>query len=115
MNRGVYFIVIIAFVFSALFAGCAQEKADSSSSAIEATQSMQSVQEKVDYLIKQAQAFYNSKDFQQTIDIAQYILQNLDSDSLEAKNLLTKAKEALTSAAKSALDDAKKSLGSFGQ
>jgi len=101
-------------------AGCAQEKtAASSGEAINTAKAMATVEEKVDYLVGQANAFYKSDDFQQAVDVAQYILSKVDSESREAKNLLEKAKSALAAKAQQAVDkvagDVKNKLGSFGQ
>ncbi|MFC1709242.1 hypothetical protein ACFL2J_04205 [Candidatus Omnitrophota bacterium] len=67
--------------------------------------------EKVSFLLGQAGAFYdganNSERFQNTIDIAQYILQYLDADSQEAKDWIAKAKEALVSSASDKTKDVK--------
>lgn len=55
--------------------------------------------QKVRYLIAEANKFYNAKNFQPVIDIAQYILKNVDKNSKEAKNLLEKAKQGLQASA----------------
>jgi len=110
--KRLFFAIIILGV---LFAGCAQEKATSSKEAIDTAKSMETAEQKADYLIKQAKAFYDSKEFQQAVDIAQYVLRYVDKDSQEAKNLLEKAKEALAQAAKGAVEDVKQKLPGFGQ
>jgi len=113
--------VVVGFtiIFILALIGCAQKKAESSQSAIETAKSMDSVEQKVDYLIGQAKAFYNSNEFQQSVDIAQYILRYLDKDSQEAESLLEKAKQALVSKAKqvagTAVEDVKEKLPGFGQ
>jgi len=98
--------------------GCSQQKADSSSAAIQAAKAMETAEQKVDYLIGQAKSFYNSKEFQNAIDTAQYILTQLDKDSQTAKSLLEKAKDALAAKAKEAVDSAtegmSKKIGNFG-
>ena len=100
---------------SLVLSGCAQQKAASSSEAIEIAKAMETVQQKADYLIQQAKAFYSSKEFQQAVDVAQYVLRYVDKDSQEAKDLLTKAKDALAAAAKGAVEDVKQKLPGFGQ
>jgi predicted ATP-dependent endonuclease of OLD family len=86
------------------FAGCAQ-KSGSVSEAIQNSQALQSIKEKADYLVKQAQAFYNSKEYQQAIEVAQYILGKLDSNSQQAKSLIENAKAQLQAAAQKAAGD----------
>jgi outer membrane PBP1 activator LpoA protein len=119
MRKDLSIIVVFCLVLGLGLVGCAQQKAASSGEAIEASKSMETVEQKVDYLVGQAKVFYNSKDFQQAVDVAQYILRSLDKDSQEAKNLLEKAKEALVAKAQEAVgtatEDVKKKLGSFGQ
>jgi len=97
-------------MLSLAVAGCGAQKAESGTAAIAATKTMQTIPEKTDYLVSQAKAFYNSKDFQGAVDIAQYILRYLDKDSTAAKDLLAKAKEQLTAQAQGMLDQAKKNF-----
>ena len=111
------FIVMLAgcLVVALTLAGCGEKKVASSNEAIQTAKSMETAQEKVDYLIGQAKAFYNSKEFQGAVDIAQYILRYVDKDSQAAKDLLEKAKNQLTAAAKGAVEDVKKGLSDFGK
>jgi hypothetical protein len=105
------FIGIAAVVSFGLLlgAGCAQ-KAGSASEAIQKSQSYQTVTEKADYLISQAKAFYNSKEFQSAIDTARYVLNTLDSDSQQAKELIEKATAQLKAAAEKAMGDVSNKL-----
>lgn len=99
-------IVLLLCVVSglALSSGCTK-KAASSSEAIKNSETLATVQDKTQYLVKQAEAFYNSKDFQQAIETAQYVLSNLDKDSQQARNLIEKAKNQLQAAAQKAVSD----------
>lgn len=115
MVRHLSIALVIGLSLSLLLAGCAQERAASSKEAIETAKTLETVQQKADYLISQAKAFYNSNEFQQAVDIAQHILRYVDRDSQEAKNLLEKARAALASAAKGAVEDVKQQLPGFGQ
>jgi outer membrane murein-binding lipoprotein Lpp len=103
-----YMIFVVCIMLSFVVAGCGAQKAETSRAAIDETKTMQTVQEKTDYLVSQAKAFYNSKDFQGAVDIAQHVLRYLDKDSQAAKDLLEKAKEQLTAQAQGMLDQAKK-------
>ena len=103
-----YLLIIGCIILSFATAGCGAQKAESPRAAIDAAKTMQTAQEKTDYLITQAKAFYNSKDFQGAVDIAQHILRYLDKDSQAAKDLLMKAKDQLTAQAQGMLDQAKK-------
>ena len=111
------FIVMLTgcLVLTLSLLGCGQKKTTSSSEAIQTAKGMETVEQKVDYLIGQAKSFYNSKEFQQAVDIAQYILTYLDNDSQAAKDLLERAKNELTAAAKGAMEDVKKGFGDFGK
>lgn len=119
MRRNLMVIIVSCLALSFVVLGCSQKKAASSKEAIDAAKVMQTVQQKTDYLIGQAKAFYNSKDFQSAVDLAQYVLAYVDKDSQEAKNLLEKAKQALTAKAEEAVNkvsgDLKKTIGSFGK
>ena len=113
------FMAIGVVLLTLVASGCSKPKASSSSEAIQSSKSMETVEQKVDYLVGQAKSFYNSKEFQQTVDIAQYILSYLDKESQEAKDLLIKAKEALVAKAKEAVDtatqEAQKKIGNLFQ
>ncbi len=115
MRKTLVLIVCLLCVISFGLVGCGSEKASSPKAAIEHAKTLQTTVEQVNYLISQAQAYYNSKEFQGTVDLAQYVLSYLDSDSQAAKDLVTKAKEAITAAASAAAEAAKSKLGSFGQ
>ncbi|MFC1667723.1 hypothetical protein ACFL0P_07715 [Candidatus Omnitrophota bacterium] len=111
MRNVISVVLMCGLIFGLALAGCGQAKQESSSAAINVAKGMETVEEKAQYLVGQAKAFYSSKEFQGAVDIAQYILRYVDRDSQEAKALLDKAKSALESAAKAAVGDAKKSFG----
>jgi len=109
--RKVIILGVILCCAGALFlsAGCAK-KAGSSSEAIQSSQSLKTVQEKTNYLMNQAQSFYNSKEFQQAVETAQYVLSNLDKNSQQAKDLIEKARVQLQAAAQKAMGDVSNKL-----
>ena len=88
-------LLVLGLVFSMVLIGCGAEKAKSPQEAIEIAKGMKTTQEKVEYLIQQAEAFYNSKEFNQAMHLTKTILTYLDKNSQEAKNLLVKANKAL--------------------
>jgi|WetSurMetagenome_2_1015567.scaffolds.fasta_scaffold185368_1 hypothetical protein len=92
-----------------LGAGCTK-KSVSANEAIQTSQTLKSVEEKAGYLMKQAEAFYNSKEFQQAIQTAQYVLSNVDKNSQSAKDLIEKAKVQLKEAAQKAAGDVSNKL-----
>ncbi|MCK5306034.1 MAG: hypothetical protein KAJ66_02790 [Candidatus Omnitrophica bacterium] len=119
MKRGLVIIVVCCFMFGLGIIGCSEKKVASSNEAIEASKSMETTGQKINYLIGQANTLYSSKEFQGAVDIAQYILRYVDKDSQEAKNLLEKAKEALIAKAQEAVsavtEDVEKKVPGFGQ
>ena len=98
-----------------LIACTQQQKTMFTKDVIKISKTLQTTKEKVDYIITHAKAAYNSKDFQQTIDLTRYVLRALDKNSPQAKNLLAKAREALRSAAQSAVKDVKGKIGALGK
>lgn len=110
MKKVLILAMVICFA-SAMFlsAGCAK-KAASASEAIQNSEVYKTAQEKVNYLVEQAKAFYNSKDYQQAVSVAQYVLAKLDSNSQQAKDLLEKAKAQLQAAAEKAMGDVSNKL-----
>ena len=115
MNKLLVVMFAGCLVVGLILTGCGEKKVASSKEAIQTAKAMETTQEKVDYLIGQAKAFYNSKEFQGAVDITQYILRYLDKDSQAARDLLDKAKSQLTAAAKGAVEDVKKGFGDFGK
>ena len=114
MRKGWVGVTAIALVLSLALVGCTK-KAASSQEAISSAKSMQTLQEKVDYLVPQAKAFYNSKEYQQAIDIAEYILARLDKNSAQAKDILARAKEQLKAAVDKASSGVKNKITVFGK
>ena len=108
----VFAVVLLASVFVVF--GCAK-KAANSQEAIENAKQMKTVEEQANYLVGQANAFVNSKNFDEAINTAKYVLANLDSNSQAAKDIVTKATEEMKKAAMGAVDDMKNKLGSFGK
>ena len=103
MKKGL-FIAVFLLCAGLMVTGCAQQpKAANAEQAIEQSKSLPTVEEKAEYLVKQANAFVNSKDFEQAIQTAKHVLVNLDANSAEAKSILEKATEEM-----------KKSLGAMG-
>ena len=102
--------IVICLSFGVLLGVGCTKKSGSASEAIQNSQSLKTVQEKADYLMKQAQAFYNSQEFQQAIQTAQYVLSNLDKNSQAAKDLIEKAKAQLQAAAQKAVGDVSNKL-----
>ncbi|MCM8784472.1 MAG: hypothetical protein NC818_06890 [Candidatus Omnitrophica bacterium] len=114
MRRFIGTVLVIGLMFTFFTYGCTkQKKAASSKDAVDFAKTLTTVEAKINYLLQQAKAFYNSKDFQQTIDIVQYILANLDKNSQEAKSLLEKAKEQLAALAQKKVDDLKSKITDF--
>ena len=115
MKKIILLVLLIGLSLNFMITGCGTQTESASAAAIEASKKLATVQEQTTYLIGQAQTLYNSKEFQQVIDIAQYILRFLDKDSQEAMSLLEKAKDALLSQAGSSMEDIKKSLSGYGE
>ncbi len=75
----------------------------SAADAIKNAQTLNTIKEKADFIMQKAQALYESKQFQQAIQAAQYVLANLDKNSTSAKDLIAKAKAQLQSSAQTAM------------
>jgi len=86
------------------------KKEESSSQAIEKSKTFASMQEKTNYLIGQAKAFYNAKEYRQAIGISEYVISNLDRNSMDAKNIIDKARQELESEVKRKADEMKKMI-----
>ena len=127
MNRKKFLSLVSSLIFTLTVFGCSQQQSTTSSSqAIEKSQALSSTQEKVNYLIQQANAFINSKNFEEAISTAKYVLANLDQNSSQAKSILQRAQEELKKLAEQklgevkadankAMDDVKNKLGNLGK
>ena len=119
MKRVAVICLCVCFIAGVMVAGCGPKKASSSTQAIDTAKAMETVEAQKNYLIEQAKAFYNSDQFQEAVDVAQYVLTYLDKESQQAKDLLEKAKADLVAQAKKKVDEAaasmKDKLGSMGK
>lgn len=115
MRKAVVVFVITMVCGSLILAGCGAKKEASPGEAIKKSQSMATTQQKADYLIGQAKAFYNSKEYGDAMSIAQYVISYVDSNSQAAKSLIEKAKDSLAAQAKAAADNMKKQFAGFGK
>ena len=95
--------------------GCGQKPAGNAQQAIEESKAKGSVQEQVNYLAGQAKAFVNSKNYDQAMTAANYILANLDNNSQVAKDILEKAKAELQKVAEAKVKELKSSFGGLGK
>ena len=111
MRKVGFLILVFCLGSSLVLVGCGAKKAASSNEAIELSKTMQTVEQKANYLLGQAKTFYNSKDFQQAVNVAQYVLSYVDKNSTEAQSLLEKAKAQLTALAQQKAAELKSKFG----
>ena len=107
MKQVFYVASVLAVCLVLVSAGCGTKKAASSEEAIANAGAMETVDEKVDYLIKQAEAFYESEQYKDASESAQYILSKLKKDSEEAREILEKARKEMTSKVQNMIKDIK--------
>jgi len=106
---------VLGLCLCLILVGCGQKKAATSEEAVSNARAMETTQEKVDYLIKQAEAFYKSEQYKDAVKSAQYVLKNLEKDSEEAREIIAKAQKELGSAVEGAIKDMKKGLEDMGK
>ncbi len=100
-------LMLPAFVLSA---GCAQ-KAASSSDAVQHAKTLKTPEEQANYLLGQAKAFLNSKEYAEAQKTAQYVIAHFSDKASEAQAILARAGEQLAKDMQGAAGDAKKKLG----
>jgi len=104
-------ILFVCLLGVGMIAGCAQKpQAENSKGAIQQAQGLETVDAKVKYLVGEANAFLSSEKFDDAINIAKYILAELDKDSTEAKTILERAEAELKAFAEKKAEEAKKAL-----
>jgi hypothetical protein len=91
------------------------EKAESGRQAIDSAQALSVAGQKKEYLLRQAQLFYDSKEFQETINIAQYVIRSVDADTPQAQDLLEKAKQQLKNSVTDAVGNMKEAMEGLGK
>jgi outer membrane PBP1 activator LpoA protein len=115
MNRVMNVSIAALFIIGTLV-GCSQKPAaENASQAIEQSKTQGTVQQQADYLVGQAKAFLNEKNYDQAMATANHVLSNLDQNSQAAKDILVKAKEDMQKTAQVAVDDMKNKLGGLGK
>ena len=107
--------VALAFVLGLGLAGCGQKQAVNSQDAIQQSKTLKTADEQAKFLVSQANSFISSKQFDQAIDTAKYVLANLDANSQDARAALQKAAEEMKKSAQGAVEDMKKKIGGLGQ
>ena len=115
MKQIVSALSVAGLCLGLILAGCGQKKAASSEEAIANATAMETTQDKVDYLIDQAGAFYDSKQYEDAVESAKYILRNLEKDSEEAKEMLAKAQRELGSVVQDAMKNLKEGFEDLGK
>lgn len=108
-------IVVIFLLTVVIGCGQPQAKSTNSSEAITQAQTLQTNEEKIKYLISEANAFVNSQKFDEAINTAKYVLTSLDANSQEAKTVIEKATEELKKMAEAKAEELKKSLPNLGK
>jgi hypothetical protein len=101
---------VVVILTSFMSVGC-QQKASNAQSAIDQSKTKGTVEAQVDYLVGQANSFINSKNFDEAIATAQYILSNLDKSSNKAQGIIEQAKAELQKLAQQEVEDLKKDAG----
>lgn len=109
-------MIAVLFCSALILSSCSQPpKAANSEQAIEQSKTLKTPDEQAKYLVGQADAFVNSKEFNEAVETAQYVLANLDASSADAKKVLEEAAEEMKKVAMQKADELKKSLGNFGK
>ncbi|VAX36963.1 hypothetical protein MNBD_UNCLBAC01-1852 [hydrothermal vent metagenome] len=126
MHVNIKSTLVVGALMSIVALGCSQPTATNSQDAIEKAKAKQTVEAKVSYLVKEANAFVSKEKFDEGVKTAKYILSNLDENSSEAKNIIEQAKtklkafaekkaEELKTEANKKLGDVKGKIGSLGK
>ena len=94
--RKVFAIIIVACLVAGIaLVGCGPKKAETSQEAIKNAEALKTAPQKEKYLMQQAELFLKQKNFQEAINLSQYVLWNVDANSEAAKTMLRKAQDAM--------------------
>ena len=115
MEKFLTLTVTLVFILGLGIVGCGQKQAANSQAAIEQSKTMKTADEQAKFLVNQANSFISSKQFDQAVETARYVLSKLDANSQEAKATLQRATDEMKKAAQGAMNDMKKKIGGIGQ
>ncbi len=87
----------------------------SAKAAIAQAQTIPVLKDKIDFLAAQAQGFLGQKNYQEAVNVAQFILTKLDANSIQAKSVMDQAKSQIAQAAQGAMGNMMGKLGAFGK
>lgn len=103
-------LAAVAIVGLGALAGCSAQ-GTSSSEAIQYAKTLETPKQRTDYLVRRAQAFVKSEDYQEAIKALQYVLLSVDAHSQAATDLLEQAETKLDADAQAVIGDTKKPGG----
>lgn len=95
MKSRMFFAISLCLVLGVGLIGCAQYITQR---AIVDSRKYVTVEEQVDYLLSESNTLIKMEKFDSAINIAEYILKNLDPNSVEAKDIIKTAKAGLEEA-----------------
>ena len=95
MKRFLTMCIVVCLVAGVALVGCGPKKAETSQEAIKNAQTMKDAPQKEKYLMQQAELFLKQKNFQEAINLSQYVLWNVDANSQDAKTMLRKSQDAM--------------------
>lgn len=106
-------LLLAAFVIvAATLVGCAQApKSANSSEAIDYAKTLEGVEAQAKFLLKEAEAFVNSKQYDEAIKAAKYVISTYESEADAAKKILEDAQAELKKLAEAKADELKAKMG----
>ncbi|MDP8261769.1 MAG: hypothetical protein P9M13_00520 [Candidatus Ancaeobacter aquaticus] len=107
MNKYFVAALLVAMMATVSLNGCGTKKASSGAEAIEISETMETTNKKVDFLIVQAKEFYKSNDYNDATTVLNHVLTKLDTESEKAKDLLAKMKKDTEDSIKETANDLK--------
>ena len=108
MKKATITLVIVCIAFSTALVGCGPKKVATPKEAIETAKTMDATKARENYLVAQAKAFYEAKDYKGAIELSKYVINFVDKNSKSARGILQKAKEDLSAQMRQAAKELKK-------
>ena len=103
-------LLVAALLAPVLLEGCSN-RATTSSEAIQHAKTLGTPSHQEEYLIVQARAFFNAKNYQEAMTTAQYVLASVDGRSQDAQSVLEQVKRQLAKDTEAVVGEAKASVG----
>ena len=107
--------VVCAMLVVSVYGCNSKPKAKNANEAVAQSKNMPDVKAQADYLVSEAKAFLNSKQYDEAMKTAQYIASNFQESAAEAQKIIEQSAQELQKEASAKMDEMKQNLSGIGK